>query len=77
MKFGRGTSAARHSPTTSNGAREHPSDDLMTALLTAEFEDDDGELKTLTRQEVLTYVTVVTGAGNETTGRLIGWTPRC
>ena len=29
--------------------------------------------RTLTRDEVLMYVTVLAGAGNETTGRLIGW----
>jgi cytochrome P450 len=52
---------------------EHPSDDLMTQLLNAEFEDETGETRTLTRQEVLTYTAVIAGAGNETTGRLIGW----
>jgi cytochrome P450 len=52
---------------------KHPSDDLMTHLLNAEFEDEHGERRTLTRQEVLTYTTVLAGAGNETTGRLIGW----
>ena len=52
---------------------KHPSDDLMTKLLTAEFEDENGEQRTLTRDEVLTYTTVLAGAGNETTGRLIGW----
>ena len=52
---------------------QHPSDDLMTQLLNAEFEDEHGETRTLTRQEVLTYSTVIAGAGNETTGRLIGW----
>jgi cytochrome P450 len=52
---------------------DHPSDDLMTALLNAEFEDENGEVRRLTRQEVLTYTSVVAGAGNETTGRLIGW----
>jgi cytochrome P450 len=51
----------------------HPSDDLMTMLLNAEFEDESGEKRTLTRQEVLTYTSVLAGAGNETTGRLIGW----
>jgi cytochrome P450 len=51
----------------------HPSDDLMTDLLNAEFEDEDGVRRKLTRDEVLVYVTVVAGAGNETTGRLIGW----
>jgi cytochrome P450 len=52
---------------------EHPSDDLMTQLLNAEFVDEHGETRTLTRQEVLTYTAVIAGAGNETTGRLIGW----
>jgi cytochrome P450 len=52
---------------------EHPSDDLMTHLLTAEFEDQDGQIRTLTRDEVSTYTAVLAGAGNETTGRLIGW----
>jgi cytochrome P450 len=52
---------------------EHPSDDLMTELLRAEFEDETGTTRTLTRDEVLLYVTVVAGAGNETTTRLIGW----
>ena len=52
---------------------EHPSDDLMTILLNAEFEDETGEARSLTRQEVLTYTSVLAGAGNETTGRLIGW----
>jgi len=52
---------------------EHPSDDLMTILLNAEIEDETGETRSLTRQEVLTYTSVLAGAGNETTGRLIGW----
>jgi cytochrome P450 len=54
--------------------RSHnPSDDLMTKLLTAEFEDELGVVRTLTREEVLTYVMLLAGAGNETTTRLIGW----
>src|SRR4029453_1266281 len=52
---------------------EHPSDDLMTALLTAEFDDESGVTRRLTRDEVLRYTQVLAGAGNETTGRLIGW----
>jgi cytochrome P450 len=52
---------------------EHPSDDLMTELINAEFEDEHGKTRTLTRNEILTYVTVLAGAGNETTARLIGW----
>jgi cytochrome P450 len=53
---------------------EHPSDDLMTKLLNAEFEDETGAVRRLTREEVLTYVGLLAGAGNETTTRLIGWT---
>ena len=52
----------------------HPSDDLMTQLLEAEFEDETGTVRCLTRDEVLIYVNVLAGAGNETTNRLIGWT---
>ena len=52
---------------------DHPSDDLMTELLNAEFEDETGTARRLTREEILTYVNVVAGAGNETTTRLIGW----
>jgi cytochrome P450 len=51
----------------------HPSDDIMTELLQAEFEDATGTRRNLTRDELLTYVNVVAGAGNETTTRLIGW----
>jgi cytochrome P450 len=53
---------------------QHPSDDLMTQLLHAEFEDETGTTRTLTRDEVLMFVNLLAGAGNETTTRLIGWT---
>ena len=52
---------------------DHPSDDIMTELLNAEFVDETGTTRTLTRPELLTYLNVVAGAGNETTTRLIGW----
>ena len=51
----------------------HPSDDVMTELINTEFTDENGVTRTLTRDEVLMYVTVLGGAGNETTGRLIGF----
>jgi cytochrome P450 len=51
----------------------HPSDDLMTELLTAEFEDETGTNRRLSREEILTYIMLLAGAGNETTTRLIGW----
>jgi cytochrome P450 len=53
--------------------KDHPSDDIMTELLNVEFEDEMGTLRRLTRDELLLYVNVVAGAGNETTTRLIGW----
>lgn len=52
---------------------KNPSDDLMTELLNVEFEDEHGVHRKLTHTEVLTYVTLLAGAGNETTTRLIGW----
>jgi len=53
---------------------DHPADDLMTELLQAEFEDDAGVTRRLTRQELLNYINLLAAAGNETTTRLIGWT---
>jgi cytochrome P450 len=53
---------------------KHRSDDLMTTLLEAEFEDHTGVHRRLTRDEVLGYVRLLAGAGNETTTKLIGWT---
>jgi cytochrome P450 len=55
---------------------QHPSDDLMTDLLHAEFVDENGNVRQLERQELLTYLEVISGAGNETTNRLIGWSAK-
>jgi len=52
---------------------EHPADDIMTELLNVEFIDETGTKRRLTREEILVYLNVVAGAGNETTTRLIGW----
>ena len=54
--------------------RKNPSDDLMTELLNARFVDDTGVERTLRDDELLGYVGLLAGAGNETTTRLIGWT---
>jgi cytochrome P450 len=54
----------------------NPSDDLMSELLFKEFEDETGTTRRLSRDEVLIYVAVLSGAGNETTNRLIGWMGR-
>ena len=52
---------------------EHPSDDIMTELLNAEFTDETGTRRRLHREELLLYLTVIATAGSETTTRLIGW----
>ncbi len=52
---------------------KNPSDDIVTELLNAEFEDEAGAIRRLTRDELLMYIAVVSAAGNETTTRLIGW----
>lgn len=53
---------------------KHPSDDIMTELMNAEFEDETGTVRKLGREELLLYLTVIATAGSETTTRLIGWT---
>ena len=52
---------------------EHPSDDLMTQLLNADVEEVDGVRRPLSRTEVLMYTSMIAGAGNETTTRLVGF----
>jgi cytochrome P450 len=52
---------------------QHPSDDLITELLRVEFEDVSGDVRGLTRDELLTFLVVIAGAGVDTTGRLFGW----
>jgi cytochrome P450 len=53
---------------------KNPADDLMSDLIRAEYQDANGATKTLTRAEILTFIALLFGAGNETTNRLIGWT---
>jgi cytochrome P450 len=54
----------------------NPGDDLITRLVSTEFDDENGERRTLTRTESLTYLAVIAGAGNHTTNRLISWTAK-
>jgi cytochrome P450 len=53
---------------------KHPSDDLMTELISAEITDETGVTRRLTREEIVLFCSILAGAGNETTNRLIGWT---
>ncbi len=52
--------------------REHPSDDLMTQLMRAEFTDETGTVRCLSHDELLIFVNILATAGNETTNRVIG-----
>lgn len=52
---------------------KNPDTDIVTELLNAEFTDEEGTHRKLTRDELLMYINVVSAAGNETTTRLIGW----
>ncbi|MDV3127871.1 cytochrome P450 [Mycobacterium sp. 21AC1] len=52
---------------------ENPSDDIISELAGVEFADEHGTTRRLTRDELRAYASLVVGAGNETTNRLIGW----
>jgi cytochrome P450 len=52
---------------------KHPSDDVMTQLMQFEFEDESGAKRTLRRDEIVTYLTLITSAGSDTTATAISW----
>jgi cytochrome P450 len=56
---------------------KNPSDDVMTQLLTIEFQDETGTTRRLTSEEVMGYVLLLAGAGSDTTKQLIGWLGKC
>ncbi len=51
----------------------NPTDDLMTQLLNVEFEDQHGDRRTLRRDELITFLVIITGAGSDTTVNAIAW----
>lgn len=52
---------------------KNPSDDLITELLAVEFEDVDGTVRRLHREELQIFLAVIAAAGVDTTGRFFGW----
>jgi cytochrome P450 len=52
--------------------RADPQDDLITALVFAEIEED-GETRTLTLEEIVAFVQLLASAGTETVARLLGF----
>ncbi len=52
--------------------RKDPQDDLISGLVQAEIEED-GERRTLTLEEILAFVQLLSSAGTETVARLLGF----
>ena len=52
---------------------KNPTDDVMTRLMNLEFEDETGTRRTLRRDETVTYLTLITSAGSDTTATALGW----
>ena len=52
---------------------KNPADDVMTQLMKFEFEDETGTRRTLRRDEIVTYLTLITAAGSDTTATAISW----
>ena len=50
-----------------------PRDDMVSDLLAAEIQADDGTRRRLTDEEVMAFFSLLQFAGTETTARLLGW----
>ena len=53
--------------------RAEPEDDLISALVHSEIDDDDGQGRTLTDDEIVGFVQLISIAGSETVVRLLGF----
>ncbi|TMK66165.1 MAG: cytochrome P450, partial [Actinobacteria bacterium] len=53
--------------------RQHPTDDIMSALVTMEFTDENGVTRRLEDLEAVQYIHLLSAAGNETVARFAGW----
>jgi cytochrome P450 len=53
--------------------KQTPRDDIMTDLLHAEVTLEDGSRRGLSQEEILAFIGLLSGAGNETVARLLGW----
>lgn len=52
---------------------KHPTDDVMTQLLNIDFEDATGTRRHLQRNEMITFLSLITAAGSDTTATALGW----
>jgi cytochrome P450 len=53
--------------------REHPTDDMLSALNAAEIRLDDGAVRRLATAEAALFAVMLVSAGTETVARLLGW----
>ena len=53
--------------------RRQPRDDILSELMTAELTDEDGTSRYLTDAEIHGFMGLISGAGNETVARFLGW----
>ena len=53
--------------------RLRPRDDIMSELMEAELEEGDGSTRHLTDHELHGFIGLLSGAGNETVARFLGW----
>jgi cytochrome P450 len=53
--------------------RRHPRDDIMSELIEAELEEEDGTTRHLTDDELHSFYGLLSNAGNETVARFLGW----
>jgi len=51
----------------------HPSDDLMTDLMTREFTDRDGVRRRIPRGQLTVLLLLIASGGSDTTNRMLGW----
>jgi cytochrome P450 len=56
-----------------NERRKRPTDDMMTDLIQAEVEDETGKKRRLSDIELIAFIMLLSGAGNETVARLLGF----
>jgi len=52
---------------------KHPAADVMGQLLNLEFQDETGTKRKLRRDELVTYLVLITSAGSDTTATALGW----
>jgi len=53
--------------------RRQPRADILSELMTAELDEEDGSTRLLTDDEIHGFMGLISGAGNETVARFLGW----